>query len=304
VQFGCDDSTLYPRRHDISDDRSLFRPILAVVWSGFLAFLILVVGQGVWGTLLIGNLRTSPATPWCAPAMAIVLWLFWQYLDGKGWPHSTSEARHRCLRANRVPGSVLTWALVAGVLSIVSLAGLWIVLFQLVKTSPNVLDDFSKYPPLTAALVVMMASLVSPVTEEAAFRGYCQNILEREFAGTLAILISSVFFTAAHVVHGLVWPKLLIYFLVGVVFGVTAYLTKSILPAIPVHIIGDLTFFILVWPHDAARKLVWNAGSNTWFWFHVAQTVAFAGLAIPSFLKLSKVSAGLRAGSGAPILRE
>jgi len=275
-----------------------------VVWSGFLAFLILAIGQGIWGALLIGNLKTSPAIPWSAPVMAIVLWLFWQYLGGQGWPRRTSEARHRCLRAHRVPGSVLTWALVAGVLSIVSLAGLWIVLFQLVKTSPNVIDDFSKYPTLTAALVIVMASLVSPFTEEAAFRGYCQGILERKFAAPPAILISSVFFTAAHVVHGLVWPKLLVYFLVGVVFGVTAYLTQSILPAIPVHIIGDLTFFILVWPHDAARRLVWDSGSDTWFWIHVAQTVAFAGLAIPSFLKLSKVSAALRAGSGAPILRE
>jgi membrane protease YdiL (CAAX protease family) len=283
----------------MSDSRALSRPIIAVVWSGVLAFLILVVGQGVWGALLVGNLRTSPAIPWCAPVMAIVLWLFWQYLDGKGWPHNTSEARHRYLRANWVPGSVLTWALVAGVLSIVSLAGLWIVLFQLVKTPPNVIDDFSKYPTLTAALVIVMASLVSPFTEEAAFRGYCQSILEREFTGTSAILISSVFFTAAHVVHGLLWPKLLVYFLVGVVFGVTAYLTKSVLPALPVHIIGDLAFFVFVWPHDAARRLVWNTGSDTWFWIHVAQTVAFAALAIASFLKLSNVSKGLRAISGA-----
>jgi membrane protease YdiL (CAAX protease family) len=285
----------------MSESRPFFWPILAIVWSGFLAFCILVVGQGVWGALLVGNLKTSPAIPWCTPVMAIVLWLFWRYLDGKGWPRSTSEARHRSLRANRVPGSVWTWALVAGVLAIVSLAGLWIVLFQLVKTSPNVLDDFSKYPRLTAALVIVMASLVSPVTEEAAFRGYCQCILEREFTGTPAILISSVFFTAAHIVHGLVWPKLLVYFLVGVVFGVTAYLTQSTLPALPVHIIGDLTFFVFVWPHDATRRLVRDAAPDAWFWIHVAQTVAFAALAIPSFLKLSNVSTGLRAGSGAKL---
>jgi membrane protease YdiL (CAAX protease family) len=283
----------------MSDPRSLSRQILAVLWSGFLAFFILAVGQGVWGALLVGNLRTSPAIPWCAPVMAIVLWLFWQYLDGKGWPRSTAETRRCYLRAKRVPGSVFTWALVAGVLSIVSLAGLWIVLFQLVKMSPNVIDDFSKYPPLTAALVIVMASLVSPITEEAAFRGYCQSILERAFTAAPAILISSIFFTAAHVVHGLRWPKLLVYFLVGVVFGVTANLTKSILPALPVHIIGDLTFFVLVWPHDAARQLVRDAGPDTWFWIHVAHTVAFAALAIPSFLKLSKVSQSVRSGPGA-----
>ena len=231
--------------------------------------------------------------------MGIVLWLFWQYLGGKGWPRSTSDARHRYLRANRVPGSVLSWTLVAGLLSIVSLAGLWIVLFQLVKMPPNVIDDFSKYPALTAVLVVVIASLVSPLTEEAAFRGYCQSILEREFAGPPAILISTVFFTAAHVVHGLLWPKLLVYFLVGVVFGVTSYLTKSVLPGLLVHVIGDLTFFIFVWPHDAARRLVWETGTDPWFWIHVAQAAALAALAIPSFLKLSNVSQGLRAGSDA-----
>jgi len=283
----------------MSDSPSFSRQIRAVAWSGFLAFLILIVGQGVWGALLVGNLQSSPTVPWCAPAMGIVLWLFWQYLGGKGWPRSTSDARHRYLRANRVPGSVLSWTLVAGLLSIVSLAGLWIVLFQLVKMPPNVIDDFSKYPALTAVLVVVIASLVSPLTEEAAFRGYCQSILEREFAGPPAILISTVFFTAAHVVHGLLWPKLLVYFLVGVVFGVTAYLTKSVLPGLLVHVIGDLTFFIFVWPHDAARRLVWETGTDPWFWIHVAQAAALAALAIPSFLKLSNVSQGLRAGSDA-----
>jgi len=274
---------------------SILGRIVKVFWYALLAFFILGFGQGVWGALLIGNLKSSPSIPWCAPVMVIVLWLFWQYLGGKGWPRSTSEVRRRCLRANRVPGSVLAWAFVAGVLSIVSLAGFWIVLFQLVKMPPNVIDDFSKYPSLTAAAVVVMASLVSPITEEAAFRGYCQSILEREFSGTPAILISTVFFTAAHVVHGLLWPKLLVYFLVGVVFGATAYLTKSVLPALPVHIIGDLAFFVFVWPHDLARRLVWDTGADTWFWIHVAQTVAFAALTILSFLKLSKVNKGLRA---------
>jgi membrane protease YdiL (CAAX protease family) len=231
--------------------------------------------------------------------MAIVLWLFWQYLDGKGWPHSTSETRHRYLRANRVPGSVFTWALVAGVLSIISLAGLWIVLFQLVKMAPNVIDDFSKYPPLTAALVIVMASLVSPITEEAAFRGYCQSILERAFTGAPAILISSIFFTAAHVVHGSAVAQ------ASGVFPGRRFVRRHRLPdqvnpaALPIHIIGDLTFFVLVWPHDPARQLVWDAGPDRWFWFHVAQTVVFAALAIPSFLKLSKISESVRSGPGA-----
>jgi membrane protease YdiL (CAAX protease family) len=276
--------------------RSLPGKLLKVGWSAILAFLILGFGQGVWGALLVSNLKTNPEIPWGIPLMALVLWLMWKYLGGSWWPQSTSDARRRYLRANRVPASAFAWSLLAGLLSIVALAGYWIVLFQLVKMSPNVLPDFSLYPLLTTVLAIMMASLVSPITEEAAFRGYCQVILEREFAAPAAVSISSLFFALAHLTHGFFWPKLLVYFLVGVVFGVTAYLTKSTLPAIPVHIIGDVTFFTLVWPYDAGRRLVWEGGADRWFWIHVAQAALFTGLAIPAFLRLAKVSEPLRSG--------
>jgi hypothetical protein len=82
-----------------------------VAWSAILAFLILGFGQGLWGALLVGNLKTGPAIPWAVPAMALILWLMWKYLGGSWWPRSTSQARRLCLRANRVPGPVLgcTW---------------------------------------------------------------------------------------------------------------------------------------------------------------------------------------------------
>jgi Type II CAAX prenyl endopeptidase Rce1-like len=115
-------------------------------------------------------------------------------------------------------------------------------------------------------------------------------ILEREFTGPVAVVISSVLFALAHVTHGFLWPKLLVYFLVGVVFGLTAYLAKSIIPAIPVHIIGDLIFFTLVWPHDAARRLVGQGGADKWFWFHVAQAILFTALAIPAFIRLARIT--------------
>jgi membrane protease YdiL (CAAX protease family) len=270
--------------------RSFPGKLLMVVWAAILSFLILGFGQGVWGALLVANLKTNPAIPWAVPVMAAVLWLMWKYLGGSWWPRSTSDARRLYLRARRVPGPVLNWSLLAGVLSIMALSGYWIVLFQLVKMSPNVLPDFSQYPLLTTVMVIVAASLVSPITEEAAFRGYCQVILEREFAGPAAVSISSVLFALAHLTHGFFWPKLLVYFLVGVVFGVTAFLAHSSIPAIPVHIIGDLTFFTLVWPKDASRKLVWNGGAGTWFWIHATQAIVFTALAIPAFMRLAKLS--------------
>ena len=279
--------------------RSLSGRIMAVAWSGILSLLILVFGAGVWAALVARNLRTSPAVPWAVPVMALVLWLMWLYLGGKYWPRSTSQARRRYLRANPVSAQAFGWALLAGAMSIAAFAGYWIVMFQLVKMPGNALPDFSRYPLLTVALMILMGSLAAPLTEEPAFRGYCQVILEREFRGPIAVVISSVLFALAHgPTQGFLLPKLLFYFLVGVAFGATAYLTDSILPAIPVHVAGLLIFFSLVWPHDANRRLLWEGGGGAWFWIHAAQTIIFTALAILAFLRLARVTERMRTVGG------
>jgi membrane protease YdiL (CAAX protease family) len=266
--------------------------LVAVVWAAILASLITGFGAGIWIALLISNLATSPAIPWAVLAMAFVLWLLWQYLGGKGWPQSTSDQRRANLRANLVPRPVWVWALLAGVLSLVALAGFWIVLVEIVGAGGNpTLPDYSQYPVLTVTLGILMGSLVSPITEEAAFRGYAQVILERVFPAVIAIGISSVLFALWHgPTQGFVWSKLLFYFVVGVVFGTIAYLTDSVLPALPVHILGDLTFFFLIWPYDAARPLIWREGADAWFWLHAAQAILFATLAVFAFRQLARIS--------------
>ena len=272
----------------MEEERSFATRALSIIGFGLLAFAITILAGGIWSALLVANLRSSPAVPWSVPAMALMLWLMWGYLGGKGWPQRTSDARRHYLRANRRSARTYLWSFAAGVLSVVALAGYWIVLFRLVKMPPNALPDMSSYPRMTVALMILMGALVAPFMEEAGFRGYFQVALEREFRGWVAIAVSSLVFAFAHFAHGILWPKLLVYFLVGVAFGATAYLTNSTLPAIPPHMIGDLTFFTLVWPHDAARRLVWDRGTDNWFWIHVAQAIVFTVLAIWAFQRLAK----------------
>jgi membrane protease YdiL (CAAX protease family) len=260
---------------------------LTIVGFGSLAFAIASLAGGIWTALLVTNLRISPSIPWSVFLMAPLLWLMWSYLGGKGWPRSTSDVRRHYLRANRRSGETYVWAFTAGVLSVVALAGYWIVLFRLVKMPPNTLPDVSSYPRMTVALMILMGSLVAPFMEEAGFRGYFQVALEREFPGSVAVTVSSLVFAFAHFAHGIVWPKLLVYFLAGIAFGATAYLTNSTLPAILPHMIGDLTFFTLVWPHDATRQLVWDNGADNWFWVHVAQAIVFTVLAGWAFQRLA-----------------
>ena len=263
---------------------------LSIIGFGVLAFAITILAGGIWSALLVTNLQRSPAVPWSVPVMGLLLWLMWSYLGGKGWPQSTSDARRHYLRANRRSARTNLWSFAAGVLSVVALAGYWIVLFRLVKMPPNALPDVSSYPRMTVALMILMGSLVAPFMEEAGFRGYFQVALEREFRGSVAVAVSSLVFALAHFAHGILWPKLLVYFLVGVAFGATAYLTNSTLPAIVPHIIGDLTFFTLVWPHDAARRLVFDSGTDIWFWIHVAQAIVFTLLAVSAFQRLARES--------------
>jgi len=263
---------------------------LSIIGFGLLAFAITILAGGIWSALLVTNLQRSPAVPWSVPVMGLLLWLMWSYLGGKGWPQSTSDARRHYLRANRRSARTYLCSFAAGVLSVVALAGYWIVLFRLVKMPPNALPDVSSYPRMTVALMILMGSLVAPFMEEAGFRGYFQVALEREFRGSVAVAVSSLVFALAHFAHGILWPKLLVYFLVGVAFGATAYLTNSTLPAIVPHIIGDLTFFTLVLPHDAARRLVFDSGTDIWFWIHVAQAIVFTLLAVSAFQRLARES--------------
>jgi len=284
---------------EMATPKGVARSVLKIAAMGILAAMIAVVAGGVWSGLLLANLQTNPKVPWSVAAMAILLWTAWMYLGGHGWPPSTSNARREHLRAYRRPWRVFAWAGVAGGLAVASLAGLWIVLFQLVRMPRNALPDFSAYPRLTILLMILMGSIVAPLMEEAAFRGYFQVTLERSVRSPVLVVgISSLLFALVHgPTQGFLWPKLLFYFLVGITFGAIAYLTKSILPAIPVHCVGLFVFFMWIWPHDPQRQNILASGADKWFWIHLAQTIAFSSAAIWAFVQLGRVSA-MRAKDG------
>jgi membrane protease YdiL (CAAX protease family) len=259
--------------------------------TALFALALSMFAGGLWGGLLVANLRTSPSIPWAVVVMAPLLWLMWQYLGGRWWPRSTSETRWRCLRARSVARRVFAWSLIAGGLSIVSLTGLWIVLFQLVKVHGNRLPEFSDYPIVTVVLVIGMASLVASIAEEAGFRGYLQGMLETKIGGPMAILIGSLVMEPGHgLTQGFAWPTMLFYLLVDVMLGTAAYLTNSILPGVVIHAVGLVVFFSLIWPNDPTRRSIEIGQTDSWFWIHVAQTIVFAVAAILAFRYLARVT--------------
>jgi len=267
---------------------SLARRLGVFIGFGLLALFLIGLSGAVWGGLLYLNFRKTPSFPWALLGLFAYLWLYWRYLAGWGWPSRTSGKRQALLRANTVSLAAYGWSAITGLLAVVALAGLWITLFRLFPIKPNPLipTNFASSPLFIAAIIIG-ASLLAPITEESAVRGYLQSALERNFTPAIAITLSSLVFALAHATQGLVWPKLLFYFLVGVAFGTLAYVNQSILPVIPVHIAGDLIFLTFVWPNDKSRVLVWQTGADIWFWVHFTQTIAFGALSIAAFSRIS-----------------
>ena len=272
---------------------SFFRRILLVVRAAILGIFIALFGQAIWSAILVVNLKTSPSFPRAVVLMIVLLWMIWQYLGGRWWPHSNSDLRRRYLRANYVPARVFAWAILSGALSLVALSAYWRVMAQIIRMPSGVLPDMSMYPRVTVALMVVMGSLVSPILEQAGICGYCQSILERAFSGPLAVLLAAIVFAILPhpPMHSPLWPRLVFYFSTGAMLSVTAYLTKSILPGLTIHIVGLLTFFVLVFPYAADRPLLSEGGADWLFWIHGAQAIIFTALAAFSFVHLASVTA-------------
>jgi membrane protease YdiL (CAAX protease family) len=274
--------------------RTWYGRVMTAASAMIVGIFVALFGQGIWSALIATNLSTTPAIPWAVPVMALVLWIFWQYLGGRWQPRSTSDERRLRLRANAIPANVFAWAVISGALSVIALAGWWAVISHVERISGSLLPDMSKYPTLTVALVVAMGSLVSPIFEQAGFWGYCQVKLEREFSGPTAILMTALLFgLLPHPpMHVLVWPKLILFFFAGLTFSTMAYLTKSILPGLTVHIFSLLAFFTLVFRTQPQTI------SGTWLWIHAAQMAGCAVLGVAAFIRLHRLTEPTRAPAG------
>jgi membrane protease YdiL (CAAX protease family) len=264
---------------------------MRILWTGVLAIVMTALVSGVWAGLLLTNLSHSPGLPWSSIVMALILWALWRYLNGQWAPAGTSAARRTYLRAAQLPRRVYSWALIAGLLWLVFLAGFWIVLDQLVTVPGNKLPDFSTLPVLTVIATLIVACASGAISEEAGFRGYFQGSLERAGLGAVAILVTALLMAPIHALtQGFVWPTLLFYLLVDGMLGALAYFTKSILPGIVVHAVGLFTFLGLIWPGDKARAPISQGGADFWFWIHLAQAVLFAALSLYALYRLATLT--------------
>lgn len=271
-----------------------------IVAALVVAFAITAVGQALWGVMAIANVKLTPAVPWSALAMPVILAGLVAFLAGRGWPRWGADARRALVPLAPVSREAWIWSLAAGVVGVIALAGLWTVLGSLVRVAPNAIAGANGAPLWTAIPMLVVAIAAAPLTEEIAFRGYAMGLLRRHFGAIGAMLISSLMFAAAHLNYGLYPTKLVVYFLVGLGLAATVWRTGSLLPAMVVHSFGDLVFFTLVWPHDAGRRLVTEGGANAGFFAAVALTLVCSMLWCVAFRRLLRATSPASASDGSP----
>jgi membrane protease YdiL (CAAX protease family) len=271
---------------------SFLKIVFVPLAAALIALVITAYGQGLWGLLAIANLRVDPDFPWAAILMAFLLAGLLLYLAGFGPPVHTRTLRRSLLRWNTMPANVFLWALVAGIFGDIALGGIWIATSDLIHIPPGITPSMKGVPLPTAIAFLIMAALAAPLTEEAAFRGYAQGLLERAWGWAPAAIIgSSILFAGVHFIQGLFLPKLGLYFLAGLIFGTIAYLTNSLYVAMIVHSVADFEGFLLLWPHDAhPHRLVTEGGHDPLFTPAVAALVIFGPASLLVFRHLARLT--------------
>ncbi len=264
----------------------------------------MVAAAGIlpWSFLAGWNLRVLPAVPWAAVVMALYLWIYWVWLGGAGWPPGTGEARRRCLRARPLNGDLWGMSLGAGLVGLTALLPLLAIMGRLVRL-PQEAQPIEAPPGMpfpTVFMLLLMASIVAGVVEEAGFRGYMQGPIERRHGVVVAILVNGALFGLGHYNHhpGSVLAMLPFYLAVTAVYGGLAWATNSILPGIVLHAGGDVFSLGRLWATGQPEwqltpeppALIWESGVDASFVLSVAAFAALGAGAVWAYVGLARAA--------------
>ena len=232
---------------------------------------VLFAGNLAWGLALAPlNLRLWPAVPWAIVPMAAYLWVYWRFIGGRLGSGEAAAWRREQLRAKPVGGDVWPLALMSGLAGFAALLTFVTVMARLVPLpTPAAIIAPAGMPRSTVIVLLVMASVVAGVTEEAAFRGYMQSPIERRCGLSAAILINGVMFGLLHFPnHPAETLTMLPYYVaVAAVYSGVTWAADSILPALVLHAGGDVWSLTRLWATGRPewqladqRPLIWETG--------------------------------------------
>src|SRR3984893_844249 len=209
--------------------------------------LIALIPGNVWPPLLL-NL----GVPLAATIELIFLGLYVWWASGGGPPQRIRAARSIAFRRRALSPAQWFWGIIAAFSFAATVHAAIVLLFRFVPFPIEAFRqgyNFSFIPSVPLRWVAVVVSATSAgVCEETGFRGYMQQPIEQRHGASIAILVSSVFFTLLHLTKA--WAMVGMVPIVlgaGVLLGLLAWSSGSLIPGMIGHVVMDLGLFGYWW---------------------------------------------------------
>jgi len=217
---------------------------LRAVISGLLIGLL---AANIWPVLLI-----TLGVPLGAAVEILFLVLYLWWASGGGPGRSSQASRAASFRKASLTGRQWVWALIAAVFFAVTVHAAVVLLFRFVPFPLAAFRrgyDLPRIPTVALKwLVVVVSAISAGICEETGFRGYMQRPLETRYSPRVAVLASAFFFTIVHLNKG--WElagMTLITFMAGILLGLVAWSSGSLIPGMIGHVLMDIGLFAYWW---------------------------------------------------------
>ena len=209
--------------------------------------LIALIPGNVWPPLLL-NL----GVPLAATIELVFLGLYVWWASGGGPPQRIRAARGIAFRRRALSPAQWFWGIIAAFSFAATVHAAIVLLFRFVPFPIEAFRhgyNFSFIPSVPLRWVAVVVSATSAgVCEETGFRGYMQQPIEQRHGASIAILVSSVFFTLLHLTKP--WAMVGMVPIVlgaGVLLGLLAWSSGSLIPGMIGHVVMDLGLFGYWW---------------------------------------------------------
>ncbi|HEY2678649.1 MAG TPA: type II CAAX endopeptidase family protein [Steroidobacteraceae bacterium] len=224
---------------------------LNIVRALIVGLLVGMIAANVWPLLLL-NL----GMPIAAVAEVVFLSAYIWWVAGGGPPRSLKAARADNFRVRSLSAAQWTWGLIAAVTFAATIHASIVLLFRIVPFPAAAFHrgyDFSFIASHQMQWVACIVSALSAgVCEETGFRGYMQRPIEKRSGPLVAIFISSLAFMLIHMTKDWALIGMVpIVFGAGVLLGVLAYASGTLIFGILGHWFMDIGLFAYWWTQIA-----------------------------------------------------
>ena len=209
--------------------------------------LVTAVAANVWPILLL-NL----GVPLAVIIEVIFLALFLWWARGGGPPRALQGSRAKAFRRVNLTSKQWIWGLIGAFFFAASVHASIVLLFRFIPYPAAAFRhgyDLSFVPSQALRWVAVVISAASAaICEETGIRGFMQQPIEQRHGVLVAVLISSLLFMALHLNQA--WATLgivPIVFGAGLMLGILAWSSDSLVPGIIGHFVMDVGLFAYWW---------------------------------------------------------